>query len=369
MFVRFADALFPVLFQHGKAVCNMIRTCVPLAFGSLLNNSRWVALAVFASHLGEAEVAAWAVMGRLWRVSDSLAEGIGEAAASRVAYHLGNNHPSLAKLFAYKAMILGLFGALISSATFYVYVDRIPALFTSDETLQSMMADALPYIGVGNAAFAFGYLCWFILGAQGKFKLGMWINFFASWGITIPLGFYFTWELNWDIQGLSAALVMGYVAMGTCLAYSALISDWRTRANKIYVRNSEDDAPHDEVDEVAVLATGRTDMLFSRNIKLLTAPPGTLHVRFDNVAHVPGCIVLDVMECSPLYGSLFPGDSVVGFNGHVIDDQPASYICDLGSACTSQGHILIVLSPCCRDEGTEEVLLTGKVPDIPDFEN
>ena len=118
-----------------------------------------------------------------------------------------------------------------------------------------------------------------------------------------------------------------------------------------------------------MLGAAGTDMLFSRNIKLLTAPPGSLHVRFDNVGHVPGCIVLEVKECSPFYGSLYPGDSVVGLNGHVIVNQPASYIRDLVSACTSQGHILTVLSPCCRDEGTEEVLLTGKVPDIPDFEN
>lgn len=324
----------------------MIRTCVPLAFGSLLHDSRWVALAVFAAHLGEAEVAAWAIMSSLWKISDSLAEGIGDAAASRVAYHLGNNDPSLAKLFAYKAISLGMVGAFITSAIFYLYVDRIPALFTSDETLQSMMADALPYVGVGNAAFAVGCLCWYILGALGKFKLGMWIHFGASWGITIPLGFLFTWNLNWDIQGLSAAVVMGYVAMGACLTYSVLTSDWRRRAQKIYGRNSYDSACDDEEeDQYEALGGSAAGSMFNRNIKLLTAPPGELHVRFGNVEHVSGCVVLEVEERSPFYGVLFPGDAVVGCNGHVIVNEPASYVCDLVSRCISEGHVLTVISP------------------------
>jgi hypothetical protein len=357
--------------QHGKAVYHMIRTCVPLAFGSILYNAQWAVLAVFAAHLGEAEVAAWAILGRIWQVSDSLAEGIGNASEIRVAYHLGNNHPSLAKLFAYKSMTMGMFGAVLVSGSFYGYVDKIPALFTPDETLQYMMADALPYVGVANIALAFGYICWYILGAQGKYKLGTWINFVASWGITLPLGFQFTYNLKWDLQGLSAAVVMGHVSMGACLAFCVLTTDWKRRAQKIYDRNTEDDADDEEEEKYAALGDSRTrgtGLMVGRNIKVLTAPPGVILVRLANVKHAAGCIVVQVLEESSFYGELFPGDIIIGVNGQGVENAAACDVNDLLSQNMTQDRVLTVLTPYCRDEETEEVLLTGDAPDIPDFE-
>jgi hypothetical protein len=358
----------------------MIQTSIPLSIGSVLNNAEWAILAVFAAHLGEAEVTTWAIVGGLWEVSDSLVAGIGDAAEIRVAYHLGNNHPSLAKLSAYKSMMMGMFGAVLVSGTFYLYMDQIPALFTKDETLQDMMLEVLPYLGVGNIALSFGYLCWYILGAQGKYKLGTWLHLVASWGFTLPLGFYFTYEFNWDLQGITAAVVLGYVVMGASLAYCVLTADWKRRAQKIYDLNLEDEEDSDDEDEddkeakreqlYAAIGHRHTadPVMANRNILVLTAPPGMLGLRIGDFESLPGSVVVEVLEGSPFRGKVYPGDMIIGLDGHNVQKETAEKVYSMMLENMNDDRVLTVLTPYCHDEDTAEVL-AGNVEDIEDFED
>jgi hypothetical protein len=245
-----------------------------------------------------------------------------------------------------------MFGAVLVSGTFYLYMDQIPALFTKDETLQDMMLEVLPYLGVGNIALSFGYLCWYILGAQGKYKLGTWLHLVASWGFTLPLGFYFTYEFNWDLQGITAAVVLGYVVMGASLAYCVLTADWKRRAQKIYDLNLEDEEDSDDEDEddkeakreqlYAAIGHRHTadPVMANRNILVLTAPPGMLGLRIGDFESLPGSVVVEVLEGSPFRGKVYPGDMIIGLDGHNVQ----------------------------KDEDTAEVL-AGNVEDIEDFED
>jgi hypothetical protein len=334
-------------------------------------------LAVFAAQMGEAEVATWAILGVMWQVTDSIVSGIGDAAEIRVAYHLGNNHPALAKLTAYKSMLIGMLGSVILSGTFYAYVDEIPALITSDATIQAMLADVLPYLGIGNLALAFGYICWYILGAQSKYKIGTWITLAGSWGITLPLGFVFVYHLNWDLQGLSAAVVLGYVAMGVALSYTVLNSDWKRRAQKIYGRNHAMDDDNEEEEQVerhyaalnakrsrAALATARNNTL------LLQAPPGLLNIRIGDIRHKPGAVVVEVFESSPFWGQIWPGDIILAVDGVCVQHQPAHVVYDIMSQNRGRDRSLTIMTTPsrCRDEDTSQILLYGNVPDIVDFD-
>lgn len=355
----------------------MIKTAIPLSCGSVLNNAEWTILAVFAAHMGEAEVAAWAIFGTLWAVCDSLVEGIGDAAEIRVAYHLGNNHPSLAKLSAYKSMMMGMVGACVISAVFYTFVDKIPALFTKDETLQGLLAVTLPYLGIANIAISFGYLCWYILGAQGKYKLGTWLNLASSWGVTLPLSAVFVYKFNWNLQGLTASVVMGYVCMGAVLAYCVLTANWTRRAQKIYDRNYEEESDDEDDDddwdnEEAYAAldghrTHRPQLMAYRNIKVLTAPPGQIFIEIGDLENLPGCVVVSVKEESPFHNRLYPGDIIIGVGEVDVIKKDAKTVFDIMSANRDLDRDLTVLTPYCRDEDTQEVL-QGDVPDIPDFE-
>jgi len=59
---------------------------------------------------------------------------------------------------------------------------------------------------------------------------------------------------------------------------------------------------------------------------------------------------------------------IIGVNGQGVENAAACDVHDLLSQNMTQDRVLTVLTPYCRDEETDEVLLTGDVPDIPDFE-
>jgi MatE len=337
----------------------MLKICIPISFESLFNNSRWLILAEVASHLGEAEVAAWAIMCRIWLVSDALAEGIGQAAEIRVAFHLGNNHPNLAKMFAYKSTLLGMFGAFIISGTFYIYLNRIPSLITTDETLQSIMTTTLPYVGFGNMALSFSYLSWYIIGAQGRFKLGMLVSLASLWGITVPLAIVFTWKFQWNLSGLCSAVVIGYTAMGVGLSFFALTSDWEARAQKIYERNAEDKIMEDQDLNYATpknlrkksLAVNATNGL---RFKVVMLPHEGLMIKLKLADHTLGFEVVEVNENPFLDNNvLFPGDIIVGWNQISLEAMDLSVFEDLLNESSNKDHVVSVISPRFREDNVK----------------
>jgi Na+-driven multidrug efflux pump len=193
---------------------------------------QWECLTIFAAALGPAEVATWALLGSIWDIFESSTEGIGDAAEVRCAYHLGTGNPYMAKISSYKSLLLGIIMSLFVTSIFFILGDSLPAWFTSDPTLQRMIAELIPLVGVGNCTMTFGMVCWALVGAQGRYRLATFVAFACSWCVTLPLSALFVYGLNIDLQGLTAAVVIGYSTTGTLLSYVLLRSDWE-RLSKI----------------------------------------------------------------------------------------------------------------------------------------
>jgi MATE family multidrug resistance protein len=318
--------------KNGSAIAMLLKQAVPLSFGSLLSNAEWAVLTFFASHLGPAEVAAWAILGSIWDVFYSVTSGIGDAAEIRVAYHLGDNHPTMAKLSAYKSLLLGMLVATVISIIYFSLQDRIPVWFTSDETLQSMLAELVPFVGVANLTMTFGMQCWSLIGAQGKYKLATWISFVSSWGICMPLSALYVFVFRIDLQGLTSAVVLGYVTTGAVLSFTLLSTDWYKVARKIQDQNSDTATGKDKSEE-----DGEEELYASlkynsqaakaaarRNIRLVTVPAGCKSgIILGNFYSRPGTYVLMVQHWSPLYGRVKPGDSILAIDGVNVSQESA----------------------------------------------
>ena len=136
-------------FRNRAAVRQIVKTAVPLAFGSLMAYAEWEILTVFAAFLGPAEAASWAILSFVWDTFEATTQGIGGAAEIRCAYHLGKNRPDRAKRSSYKSIHLAAILALIATAILLLLRDDIPTWLTSDPTLQHMLAQQIPLIGIG----------------------------------------------------------------------------------------------------------------------------------------------------------------------------------------------------------------------------
>jgi Na+-driven multidrug efflux pump len=226
----------------------MIKTAAPLSWSYLSLSAEWTILTLFASTLGKAEVAAWAIVGNIWDLFYYLSAGFGEAAEIRTALHLGNNHPELAQISSYKSLLLGLVFSASVSLVFFSFQNVIPAWYTTDDTLQTILKELVPFVGLANLAMNFGMDCWCIVGALAKYDLATFISTMTTWGICIPLGAIFSLGFHFNLQGLMAASTMGYVTTGACLSYVVLTTNWTKAAFEISQDNEDDSDVEDEDD-------------------------------------------------------------------------------------------------------------------------
>lgn len=125
------------------------------------------------------------------------------------------------------------FGVTFTLVFYLLIDDSISSWFSQDATLQSMILELVPLACVGNITMAIGMLCWSLIGAQGRFRLATLISFLSGWLVTVPLGALFVYGMNFDLQGLVAAVTLGYSVSGTVLMYLLIRSNWDKRIEKV----------------------------------------------------------------------------------------------------------------------------------------
>lgn len=303
--------------ENGKAVKLMMTQALPLCFGYLLSNAEWAVLTVMASYLGPAEVAAWAILGSIWALLYSTTGGLGDAAEIRVSYHLGTNSPMMAKLSAYKSLFLGMVVACITSIVYFLLQDVIPLWFTTDETLQGMLRELLPFVGVANLAMMFGMQCWSIIGAQGNYSLATWVNGFSSWFICIPLAAVLIFEYQIDLQALAAAVAVGYVTTGAILSFVLLSTDWYQVVHKVQQNNNDDTEKANERMFASLSPHKNGAKAAARgNVQLVTVPHGYRSgIVVGTMEDRPGNYVTHIKFWSPLRGAVHVGNPILAING------------------------------------------------------
>lgn len=238
----------------------MLRVSGPLSLGSFLINIEWVALGIFAAHVGILQVGAWSISAYICKsklvlftvcisqssntfeghLFESLTYGIGDAAEIQVALHLGKGEPDFAELSAKKSLFLGLLYSAFTCSLFLAIMPYIPSIFTFDTDLGELIADTLPYMALGYPTLTFGYICWYIVGATTRYNYGTWNNLISIWVVTLPLGALFTFYYDFGLQALMASVVFGYTFFGCCLYFVVSMTDWNAHASKVNHKDSEE---------------------------------------------------------------------------------------------------------------------------------
>lgn len=226
--------------RDPRLLVKILRTAIPLGCGSLVMYGEWEALTFFAAHNGPIEVATWAILGTIWETFEVSINGIGDASEIRVAYHLGNGDPDMARTSAYKSILLGFLSSILLTSVLLSMGNSLPTWFTSDPAMQHMLWKLLPLVGIGNVTMAGGMIAWSLVGAQGRFRLATTVISLASWLVTIPLGALSVYLFNIGLQGLTAAVAIGYSTAGTVLFFILMQSDWEVLSRNVVADASDD---------------------------------------------------------------------------------------------------------------------------------
>jgi Na+-driven multidrug efflux pump len=169
-------------------------------------------------------------------------EGLAEAAEVRVAYHMGNGRPDRAKKCAYKSILLGFQIAVFSTGALYILAEYIPKWITPDPTLQKMIYEVLPLLGIGQIAMSLGIMCWSVIGAQGRYRLATTIEFIGSWFFVIPLCAVLVYGFHFNLQGMVGSTVLGYAISGAVNLFVVLRSDWKQLSDIVVARHEDEES-------------------------------------------------------------------------------------------------------------------------------
>lgn len=147
----------------------------------------------------------------------------------------------MARISAYKSILLGVVASCFFTSILFIVGEDMAVWLTPDPTLQHMIADLLPLLGIGNIALTAGTVAWALVGSQGRYRLATLVAFTFSWGVTMPVSAMFTFVANFNLQGITASVVIGYSVTGTVLIYILLRSDWERLSQCVMDLNDFED--------------------------------------------------------------------------------------------------------------------------------
>lgn len=233
-------------FKNGSALTQLFRTAIPLAFSSLLEYGEWGLLVFFAIHIGQAEVAAWGIIGSLWDLLIASIYGLSESACIRVASLLGKGDIKKAQNSAYKSLFMSLILSGVNSLLILSLSNVLPGWLTKDETLNQMIKDLIPFLAISSIPLGFVTVLWEIIGAQGRYGCTTCVYFSCFFWVILPLSAAFTFYFNYNLLGLLIAVITGWSTIGLTLSYILYSSDWKQIAVDIASYSEEYDSSDTE---------------------------------------------------------------------------------------------------------------------------
>ena len=220
-------------FKDWRHVKALWEASLRLSSGRVIENCEWNILFVFSAIQGPAEVAIWGLLGELWDFADHVVVAISDASKVRCAHLLGKGLPEQAKYSSEKSLLIGVAVSIIMSIFLGFFQSTIPMWLTNDLTLQRLLGDMIPLLGLAVASLSFGSVCWSILCAQGRSHLATAVTGFGSLAIALPLASISNFWFNLNLQGLIASLIIGYASSGFFNSILMLTSNWSEISQKV----------------------------------------------------------------------------------------------------------------------------------------
>lgn len=155
--------------------------------------------------------------------------------------------PARARLSSYKTILVAIVSATTFTSIMWIIGEDLAKLLTPDPTLQHLLTEIMPLMGIGNIALTAGSVSWALVGAQGRYRLATCTAFLCSWCVTLPLAAIFTFGLNINLEGVAASVVVGYSVTGTSLMYILIRSDWDRLSRIVVELNADLDSPSSSV--------------------------------------------------------------------------------------------------------------------------
>ena len=143
-----------------------------------------------------------------------------------MAKHLGRGNPERAKQSALRSIHIVGFLTAVGATIGLLLRGAISKCFADDATIVELMYNTLPIILLGTVAEGFGYVAYYTIKGQGRFRIMTVTETGQCLLVTIPLAALMVFVLGCGVQGIASSLMIGYLTSGTVLLSFVLTSDW-----------------------------------------------------------------------------------------------------------------------------------------------
>ncbi len=203
--------------QHVRINAAVMWSLLKVSFTGILQfliaTASWTGLVRLCALFGSVPVAGYTVAIRIFMFVILPAWGLSNAASTLVGQNLGAGHPQRAEEAVYQTGRYAMYYMGSIAVVFLIFAPQLAAFFTADPAVQSLAADCLRLISLGNICYAWGMVLVQAFNGAGDTRTPTAINFFCYWCFQIPLAYTLAVGLNWGARGAFVAIPAAETAM------------------------------------------------------------------------------------------------------------------------------------------------------------
>ncbi len=175
------------------------------------------AATLIAGRLGAEALAAHTVTMNLAGLAFMMPLGISQAATTRVGNLLGAGRPRDSQYAAWVSLALGSGVMTISAASFILFRDLLPRIFTSEPALIATCATILPIAAAFQIFDGAQVVGCGVLRGMGRTRPAAYVNLFGYWLFALPVGGWLALYTDWGLRGLWWGLCFGLAVVAVLL--------------------------------------------------------------------------------------------------------------------------------------------------------
>lgn len=200
-----------------RTVIELIRISVGGMGQFLIESASWIFLVRVVSIFGSEALAGYTIAFRVIVFTILPSWGMSNAAATLVGQNLGAKAPDRAEQSVWRTALYNMIFLGVVSVIFFIGAESIIKLFSTEVPVVEIGVSALRIVCLGYVFFAYGMVINQAFNGAGDTRTPLVINFFVFWVIQIPLAYWLSVLLDWQVNGV-------FFTIAFCHSLQAVVS-------------------------------------------------------------------------------------------------------------------------------------------------
>ncbi|MBX2947003.1 MAG: MATE family efflux transporter [Cyclobacteriaceae bacterium] len=200
-----------------KLINKMLNIGIPAGIQFIFEVSAFGFSAIMMGWIGTTALAAHQIAINLATISYMTTSGLGAAATIRVGSYLGKRDIPTLRMAGFTLIGMALIVMTIWGIAFIIWRHELPLLYIDDQSVVAIAAPLLIIAGLFQLSDGMQVVCAGALRGLQDVKIPSLMIFVAYWVISLPLGYWLGFKLNYGANGIWMGLLIGLTITATAM--------------------------------------------------------------------------------------------------------------------------------------------------------